>query len=345
MFKGMIRFSWLIAPLLLFGCATPSPEQRTVPLPRIDGPVTLRVIHAVNPRLPVMPFEQRKRLLEETARISKEHFGVELRFDDRGEIPIAELFARIPVDQLEKRRGQIYDFKGGGGERERLVKSLLETFEYQGGPMEARVDYSRPHLAVPLADKTARGLAEALTDTLLTRLARWRAVTLADGEPLLDAAPYNEWALWDGLGYGELPWEVVITNQLMASAEYVDLDIHPALRGGITVGTTSYGRASRLGTTVMWSTFPFTEAHPLLVELRGGERYTPEEAARLSGAYLAHEIGHQLFHLAHPFDRPACVMRPVEMLRFRQWYDALDAEACGVGSGPAMTPGAVKIRY
>ena len=343
--KGWMSLAWGVPLLLLIGCATPSPEQPTVPLPRIDGPVTLRVVHAVNPRLPVMAPEQRQRLLEEAARISRDHFGLEVRFEERGEIPIAELFARLPADELEKRKGLIYDFKGGGGDRERLVQSLLESFDYYGGPLRPRLDYARPHLAVPLREESERGLAEALVETLLARLARWRAVTLADGEPLLDAAPYNEWALWDGLGYGELPWEIVLTNQLMASAEYQDLDLHPALRGGITVGTTGYSRASRWGTTVMWSTFPFTEAQPLLVELRGGERYTPEEAARLSGAYLAHEIGHQLLHLAHPFERPACVMRPVEMLRFRQWYEALDAEACRVGSGPAMTPGAVKIRY
>ena len=340
----LFHLLWIVLLLGLAGCAGSAP-MKSVPLPSIDGPVTLRVVHAVNPRLPVMSMEQRARLLDEAARISREHFGIEVRFDDRGEIPISDLFARIPDEKLAERRGLIYDFKGGGGDRGRVVASLLETFEQRKSPLEEILGYAEPHLAVALDERSERGLAEALIDTLLTRLANWRELTLADGKPLLDDALYNEWVIWDALGYGELPWEIVLTNQLMASAEYMEMAIHPALRGGITVGSTGYSRASLNQTIVYWTTFPFTGEQPLLVTLRGGERYSAEEAARLSGAYLAHEIGHQLLHLGHPFGRPACVMRPVEMLRFREWYEALDAAACTVGSGPSMTPGAVDIYY
>ncbi|GAB6041336.1 hypothetical protein [Endothiovibrio diazotrophicus] len=336
---------WIAGLLLLVGCTHPDPRPNAVPLPHLDGPVTLRVIHAVNPRLPVMSAEQRRILLDQAARTSRAHFGLDVRFEEQGEIPIGELFARLPEDQLAARRELIYDFKHGGGDRQRLVKSMLETFRRQQTPLAQRIAYARPHLAVPLREESAQGLAEALIDTLLARLQEWREIRLADGKPLLDDTPYNEWALWDALGYGELPWEVVITNQPMASAEYVDQDIHSALRGGVGVGSTGYSRASRNQTVSYWSTFPFTSELPTVVKLRGGEHYTPEEAARLSGAYLAHEIGHQLLHLGHPFGRPACVMRPVELLRFRRWYEALDPAACKVGSGPSMSPGAVKIQY
>ena len=45
---------------------------------------------------------------------------------------------------------------------------------------------------------------------------------------------------WDKLAHGALTYDIVITKQLMASAEYFGMDVHSALRGGITVGTTSY---------------------------------------------------------------------------------------------------------
>ncbi len=164
-----------------------------------------------------------------------------------------------------------------------------------------------------------------------------------DGGPVIDARPYHEWLYWDTLGYTPLPWDVIVTNQLVASAEYDDLQIHASLRGGLTVGSTGQSRDGRIGGMAWISTFPFASDLPEVVRLRDGARYDPTTAARLAGAYLTHEIGHLLFHYAHPFGNAACVMTPARLLQFRAWLDGLDPARCLPNDSPAMRPGAVRM--
>ena len=74
-------------------------------------------------------------------------------------------------------------------------------------------------------------------------------------------------------------------------------------------------------------------------------RYEAEEAARLCGLLAAHELGHQLLHLGHPWGNPACLMYPVPMLAYRATAATLAPARCALGSEPAMTPGAIKSGF
>jgi hypothetical protein len=132
-----------------------------------------------------------------------------------------------------------------------------------------------------------------------------------------------------------------LTNQLVASAEYYGVDIHSAIRGGVTVGTTAYSRNSKFGSYVFMSTFPFQDDSETTRKMRGGAQYSDAYAAELAGAYLAHEIGHLLFQLGHPFGQKACVMNPVSMLHFQEWFEQINGTDCPIGSRPEMTPGAI----
>ena len=210
--------------------------------------------------------------------------------------------------------------------------------------LREQIEFARPYLDSGQLG-SFRALATGLAGTLLGRLDTWRSSTARDGEPLIDEKPYNEWVYWDSMGYRDLPFDIVITNQIIASAEYTAQTIHTALRGGLTVGSASYAKSSRYGTYVFFSTFPLAGTGPNLRELGDGDAYDGVEAARLAGAYLAHEIGHQLFHFGHPYGNPACVMHPVSLLKFREWYERLNPTKCRVGSEPAMTPGAINIYF
>jgi hypothetical protein len=95
----------------------------------------------------------------------------------------------------------------------------------------------------------------------------------------------------------------------------------------------------------VWSTFAFTGSDDFTVQMRGGETYDSLEAARLAGTAAAHEVGHQLFHLRHPFARPECIMNPVPMFAYREWAQKLSPGDCKLGSDAAMTPGAYTFRY
>ncbi len=317
-----------------------------VPPPDLpDGPVELRVAHAVNPRLPRMSPEQLDVLLAEATAVAREHFGMEIRFAPVEQVRIVDVFARLDTAIARRLDADMYDFKHGGGDRDRVKTAFIRGFEGNTASLGQMMEYARPYLVEPPRTPDAEGFAEALTETMLTRLAYWRGVPANDGQPIIDDSPFNEWVFWDSLGYATLPWDAVVTNQLVASAEYYGVDVHSALRGGMTVGTTSYSRDARYGTFAWVSTFPFTEGFEWLIRLRGGESYGEEGAARLAGAYFAHEIGHLLFHFGQPFGNEACVMNPARLLRFRAWRDAIDPAGCPVGGEQAMVRGAAAITY
>ena len=334
----------LAAGLLAAACG--KPQLQALPQPEApQSAVALRVAYAINPRFERLAPGEIETLLAETARVSRAQFGVELKFEPAVELPIERLFGLIPASLLEEQRTRIYDFKHGRGDRATLAAAILASLRENPTGLGRLVDYVRPYLDRPLGDASREALADALTDTMLARLARWAAVQAADGEPLLDASPYNEYVYWDLLGYGHLPYDLVLTNQPVISAEYDGADIHSALRGGLTVGATGYSRDGRYQAYVFWSVFPFLSGTAPAIELRGNRSYPRAEALRLAGAYLAHEIGHLLYRYGHPFGEPACVMNPVPLLHFAEAVAQLDAARCARAARAEMKPGATPIYY
>ena len=162
---------------------------------------------------------------------------------------------------------------------------------------------------------------------------------------MLDANAYNEWVWWDSLGYGDLPYEVVITNQLVASAEYYGMDVHSSLRGGLTAGTTSYNRHALLSTYAYVMVYPMLNDTDLLTTLRQDSSYSDEQIVNYSAALLTHELGHMLLRLGHPFGDKHCIMSPTTLLNYRDWYKQLDSNQCAIGSSEQMMPGFARIDY
>ncbi|PPR23989.1 MAG: hypothetical protein CFH39_00283 [Alphaproteobacteria bacterium MarineAlpha10_Bin2] len=317
-----------------------------VPRPKIDGDkALLRVAYAVNPSFSHMSDAQLAILLAEARQVTRDHFGIELTFSQPEIIGISDLFALRPNVADDEVLEWVYDFKGDSGNRDLLVEDLLERLQTNDSQLDEIYAFAAPHLTSAPLSATAEGFAVALTETLLNRLNVWRIIPANDRRAVIDDTVYNEWTFWDTLAHGALPYDIAITNQLVASAEYYGMDVHSALRGGITVGTTSYSRDGPFHTYAFLSTFPFSNDYVPIVQLRGGARYDEEEAARLAGAYLAHEIGHVLLHLGHPFNQSACVMNPAQLLDFRAWQNNLDAERCALGSSAEMVPGAAKLSY
>jgi hypothetical protein len=140
-----------------------------------------------------------------------------------------------------------------------------------------------------------------------------------------------------------LPYEVIVTNQLIASVEYANNSVHSALRGGITNGFTTPNPQSRYKTTAIVSTYPFIAEDAAIRALRAGESYGRPDALRYAGVLLAHEIGHQLWHLGHPYGRTACVMAPTPLLHFRRWVEGLMPADCPLAQEGPMKPGFTKI--
>lgn len=330
----------------LFACTEQDAAARVLPLPNVPkAGLDMRVAYLVNDRLPKMSLDQLGALLVSIQITVQEHFGVGIRFSGITEIPIARAFEGIPTTYRDRALADIYDFKSGTADLARLKSSFVKEFADQSEPLADRIAFAQPYAPHLRSDATVAEFGGAMADLQLQRLAQWRGIKALDGGAVIDNKPYNEFAMWLALGYSELPFELVLTNQIIASAEYDSVSVHSAIRGGYTNGITTYNKASRYGTMSIWSTFAFSGNDDFIVKLRNGERYELREAAQLAGVAATHEIGHQLFHLAHPFARPACVMSPVPMFAYRAWRDKLSGLNCQLGSDPSMTPGAYKFQY
>ncbi len=332
----------LFFPLFLCAAWKPLPFK-----PLKSKEVTLTVAHITNPRFPVMDEKQIEIYLDETQRIVKEHFGIRITFERTRSMSVTELFETIPLKIQKEANESVYDFKHDKGDKKRLAENLYEALKvYEDDlPAEEMFAYALPHLTLLPKENTLQALAQSLIDTEIDRLKRWLKIKAKDGNSVIDANPYNEWSYWDALGHTQRSFDIILTNQLIASAEYYGQDIHSALRGGIVAGTTSYKKNSPYDAFIFATSFLFINNDPLITELRGGKTYTPEEAARYAGAYLAHEIGHMLFRFAHPFGKPGCVMSPAKLLLFHEWYGSVDAKLCPIGCCKSMQPGSAVLYF
>ena len=90
--------------------------------------------------------------------------------------------------------------------------------------------------------ETLAELASALVETQLTRLEPWLRIPALDGNPVISDL-FNEWSIWVALGYADLPYDLILTNQLIASTEYYHCSAHTIIRGGISVGGTNFSRS------------------------------------------------------------------------------------------------------
>ena len=342
----LIRHIVIGMVLLLVGCGEEIDEWKNSPVAPIKPgtSVKLRVVHATNPRLPRFSPDHLRIVLASAQLAVWKHYGTFVEFTEVEETGVDDLFAIIPPSIRADRVQSIYDFKTGNGDARMLSAGINRTLTERNTKLEDALAFAAPYLPNAHAADLA-SLSDALAAAMLERLVQWRKVAAIDGAPVLDASPYNEWVYWDTLGYGNLQYDLVLTNQLIASAEYYGVDIHSAIRGGVTVGTTSYSRNSRYGSFVFMTTFPFQDNSALTMKLREGEQYSEEYAAELAGAYLAHEIGHLLFQFGHPFGQKSCVMNPASMLRFREWYEQIDVAGCPIGSRPEMKLGAIPPSY
>lgn len=344
--KRVFRFFAIAVTVqLMAGCSLFRGGERVVPLPKLPkGPIELRVAHVVNPRLPKMTDAQLQVLLNAVRETSRQHFGVELVFTPVKEIQIDDFFDLIPDDKRIEAAGHAYDFKSGKGDPAKLAADFGRGLRDEGEPLAPMLGYVKPFLG-ELKEKSYEALGSALVELQLERIRQWQALPALDGGPAIDNTPYNEYNFWNLAGYGNLPFELVLTNQIIASVEDVDPSIHTSIRGGYNNGLTTYSRRSRYMTYSVWSTFAFTTDDPWVRKMRGGETFNPVEAARLAGIGAAHELGHELFHFLHPYDNAACVMNPVPMFSYRAWAEKLSPRECTIGSSSPMKPGAFRFVY
>lgn len=321
-------------------------DWRTIPLPDLQATsLKLNVAQVVNPRFARLSDEQLREILARTQRLMQTHFNVSPRFKLRDDINIDDFFLLLPAAVRDQRRDEIIDPVHITEQQKQAMRmSLLHSMQDAQTPERQLIEYARPYLLSSAKVEDLPQLSAAVIDTMLSRLQSWYAYNAEDGRPVLGRRPYHQWVWWDSLGYGELPVDVVITNQLVASAENYDQQLHACLRGGISGGTMTFSRNRRFRGYVFVSTYALLNRNKLLAPLTDGD-YDEQEILDYTAATLAHELGHLLFHYGHPFGVPACIMAPTPLLHYRSWYQGLDAAACRAADHPQMQPGAARITF
>jgi hypothetical protein len=315
---------------------------KPLPLPDLSGGVTLRVAYVENPRLPPLPAQRLDAILALTRGELKNQLGITARFTQPERLPIGPLFAALsPRLTLEAERERV-DATLEPARLEPLARRLVKDLR-AAGDVAAQKRFAAPYLVQPAADDGDLAFARALLVTQHTLLQAWGRALAPDGRPVIGGDRYNEYSFWNVLGSIELPYEVIITNQLIASAERTENSVHSAIRGGVSNGITTQSRGGRYRLVSILSSYPFTDGSVLARRLRGGEQPSEAQADRYMALLLAHELGHQLLHLGHPFGNPHCVMTPPVALAFRAWSAQLAPTECQLGSSRANTPGFLKF--
>ena len=316
-----------------------------VKTPELPDVIKLKVAYAINPRFQQLSHEQLDTLLAKTVETSLEHLNIHIRFETIEIIPISSLFKKIPTHTSQFYKKQIYDWKNNTGNKPFLIDQFSKTMEMRNEKFPDIVKFAKPYLETNTKNYNYQTLSEDLVDNLLSQLKHWKETNYIDNKPIIDNSQYNEWSIWDALSYSDHGYDLILTNQLIASAEYYGMDVHSSIRGGITVGATGYSNNSTYSAYSYFSTFIFSENMPLLQKLRQSNNFNVEKNIELAGTYLSHEIGHLLLRLGHPFDNKSCIMRPAQLLNFEFWYENLNASDCKIGSEKQMDIGAIKLYY
>ena len=241
----------LAAALALAGAAC---AHRAAPLP--GETITLRVAYVVNPGLPRMKAGQLGVILAKARQGVSENFGVNVEFTEPEELSLGALFDRDTPRDRREWNSLSYDFKSGKGDRARLVRGYAGALRSDDSSLDELIAYAQPHLLAPVTERTYQGLAEAVTVTLVARLDRLGSEKLPDGSDLIDGSRDNEVLYWAFIGKLSFPYDVVVTNQLIASAEYIGSSIHTAIRGGITNGITTGNPDAPRGATAIVTSIP-----------------------------------------------------------------------------------------
>ena len=99
-----------------------------------------------------------------------------------------------------------------------LRKSLSGELYRDGGTAKDIRSFSEKFLAEQPGDDSDAALANAIASTQKKYLDRLRTQNTVDGKPPLIDDGFGEYLLWIALGYTRLPYEIVITNQLIEPA-------------------------------------------------------------------------------------------------------------------------------
>ncbi len=333
--------------VLLTACTTKPNNTQYVPLPKLEPPIKLTVTQVTNPRFKSLTKQQILHSLAKAQKTIYQHFAIQVEFELLPQQSIKSLFKNISKQIKTVKQTQNINFKDGISQAEfnNIKQSIKTLLMNRPTSLEVLYQYAKPYLINKIQVLSYDTLSKELTNTLASNIMLWRDKKAKDGLPVIDNMPYNEWIWWDAMGYGNLATDLIITNQLVASVENYEMDIHTALRGGINNGTTTFSQTSQFKSYAFVSTYPIINNAPHLQKLRNEKRVSQQDISTYLSLIITHEVGHLLFHYGHPYGKKECIMSPMPLINYKNWLADINIKKCQKGDNKSMQKGSVKLYY
>lgn len=312
--------------------------------PSLKSMHLIEVEYIINANYPTLNQQDLYRILNISSSFFKQNFSAQVEFRLSNELrDIKDILKLIsPIDYASVNRA-LFNFKNKMGDKELLIARTANALRLSGDDTRQARNYAKQYLTAPLKSDSLIHFSEALVETQLTRLYEWSALKNSNGIKLIDDSLANEYLMWNNFVIKHTNKQLIITNQLIASAEYFGNSVHSSIRGGVSNGFTSPSINSSSGVASVVSLFPFVSEDPTTMKIRDGVFLNSEARNVAIALMIVHELGHQIIRLGHPFESISCVMTPPKLLHFRAWVEAINPELCPLGSSSAMTPGAIKF--
>jgi len=300
--------------------------------------VTLEVVCAFDPRLPVLSNSDLKEVLDETRRVlsSKLGTGLKLAFHDNGTIPLDALFKDRGYRKTRLYRSYApwkYDMDQGD------QMDIFSDSDAKGWMIEFLKQWDIDALKgfFPRQDiKTYDDAHFHLMKTYHGKIKWLKTLRDKNGAPLIlePPAPFQSYVEWMCMMREQDRYDMVITNQLIIFDDLGRPYPH-AVTKHAKVGGSSFISPKRKaldGTSVMIS---ILETYGEVDGLSMIGSSVPREGKNkiLGGFLMAHELGHAFYLLFEAYDHgEACLMNSAfeEMQDYYQGYRILtrDMSAC-----------------
>jgi hypothetical protein len=303
----------------------------------------LAVLYVENPRFNPMGKAEIDAITTNASAQFKTLLGRCVVFETPDKKPINDVFGLLSNAQLQAANRLVVP-EPTTVDRYNLSRTMATALAAEKTTLAEQIAYANRSGAISVAADTPRAdFATALINYHADVLNKFRRQNAADGHPIIDINPYNEFAHWSGIPHTKLKHDLYLTNQPIISLERGDPSLHASLRGGITNGITTPCANCRYGTAIILSIYALYGNDNLLASIRTESPYSDAEKALFSAQVLTHELGHQLLHFGHPFALQDCVMNPVEGQNFRKRSLALREGACTKDRSPTLELGAIKF--
>lgn len=282
-------------------------------------------------------------VLERAASLVRDHFALDVRFERGKDYTTAELFEIMPPSVLKVAKSWFYPLPDSFRPPKDFVDWIANVL--RGGLVPITVIAKASEAVIPGAtEMEIAELASALAEFWFRGVRRWHDLRARDGQRVIDSTSLHQIAMWEYLGYAELPSDILITNQLVAGLRTYAFQPFEAMRGGMMMSETGFSRSGQFAAYSVVSTFPFVNDLGDLNKLGPDPSFDVANATRYTALILAGEIGSLLLRFTINLTNPSCVTFSAPPGQMRAHLDALDPGKYQIGSEPAITPGAFEIR-